>query len=98
MAATPNRTAGEFLFQCECSTARCACELLIDTLTLDLEISGFNCENGAFMVCKEFIDNAVDACAKASAPRFPSLTSGIVELELSLCDKAVRVACRDTVS
>ncbi|KAL8425410.1 hypothetical protein Efla_003638 [Eimeria flavescens] len=45
-------------------------------------MSGFNGEDGHFMVCKELLDNAVDACAKSDVPRFSGITPGNVELEL----------------
>ncbi|CDJ35812.1 uncharacterized protein EMH_0092570 [Eimeria mitis] len=62
-----------------------------------LEISGFSAENGAFMVCKEFLDNAVDACSKATAnsPRFPLFREGEVELEIALDGPYLSVTCRD---
>lgn len=96
MQAAPNRTAGEFLSQCECGTARVA-KPFRHLSDADLEMSGFNAENGPFMVCKELLDNAVDACARCTGPRFPSMEPGRVELQVTLNEKFKQVSCRDTV-
>lgn len=95
MAATASRTAGEFLCQCECRLAFTF--LHFAKKAADLELSGFNSQDGVFMVCKELLDNAVDACRKRIKCRFPLLAGGEVELAVSLGESAVAVACRDTV-
>ncbi|XP_026193048.1 uncharacterized protein LOC113147272 [Cyclospora cayetanensis] len=92
-----SRTAGEFLVQCENCIAVITMHCLgpNDALS-DLEISGFSRDNGPFMVCKEFLDNAVDACAKSVSPLLPPLDCENVELEVSIRTTSLLVTCRDT--
>ncbi|KAL8273558.1 hypothetical protein Esti_002624 [Eimeria stiedai] len=63
-------------------------------LTQYLALSGFDGENGPFMVCKELLDNAVDACAKSGKPRFPAVQPESVQLELQLNENKRRLGFR----